>query len=164
MGDRLEEEMKLMDLQERFWRWVDRSGGRNACWNWTGSVGREGYGKFHLIKPFRSVGSHRVSWELTNGVIPDGLFVLHHCDNRLCVNPAHLFLGTNSDNMQDAIMKGKKPGVPSEPYRIKLSLEMANEIRTMWISGKWTKRGLAKHFGICPRHIRNVLNNEVWRS
>jgi hypothetical protein len=83
-------------------RRVDNSGGPAACWPWTGSCTRHGYGKLSATEV-----AHRVAWELTNGPIPSGLCVLHRCDNPPCCNPAHLFLGTRSDNVADMVAKGR---------------------------------------------------------
>lgn len=87
---------------ERFFSKVDKT---ENCWNWIAAKRYKGYGCFRING--KLVDSHRVSWVIHNGAIPDGLFVLHTCDNRLCVNPAHLFLGTNYDNVQDCIRKGR---------------------------------------------------------
>lgn len=87
---------------KRFFAKVDKSG---DCWEWRGSLAPNGYGQF-----FRKSGSrqaHRISWELENGPIKNGLFVCHHCDNRKCIRPSHLFLGTHSDNMRDMERKGR---------------------------------------------------------
>lgn len=89
-------------IEERFWSLVDRSG---ECWVWVGSRFSNGYGQFRIGG--RSVGAHRVAWELTNGPIPNGLHICHHCDNPPCVRPSHLFAGTHSVNMQDAMNKGR---------------------------------------------------------
>lgn len=87
----------------------------SGCWLWEGTVGNHGYGV--IIMDRVNTVAHRVSWILHNGVIPDGLWVLHKCDNRQCVNPQHLFLGTPSDNMLDAIAKGRRERAPTAKYR-----------------------------------------------
>jgi hypothetical protein len=90
----------------RFWARVAKGDG---CWSWTGGTNRNGYGTLHMgghtiRKPWRA---HRFSWVLHNGPIPDGLWVLHKCDNPPCCNPAHLFLGDRRANMLDAAAKGR---------------------------------------------------------
>ena len=86
-----------------FWRKVTKSDG---CWEWTGSCGAKGYGQVGVKG--KNLRTHRVSWELTNGKIPEQLIVCHHCDNPKCVRPDHLFLGTNKDNTQDMLSKGRQ--------------------------------------------------------
>ena len=86
-----------------FWDNVNMTGN---CWLWQGGKTDSGYGIVSASpNPWRT--AHRVAWELTNGPIPKGLFICHHCDNRLCVRPEHLFLGTAKDNLRDAIKKGR---------------------------------------------------------
>lgn len=94
----------MTDLRERFWSKVDRSG---DCWMWTASRNASGYGRFGGSNSGGSYLAHRMCWELHNGPIPDGLCVLHRCDNPACVNPAHLWLGTRDDNNKDKTAKGR---------------------------------------------------------
>lgn len=89
----------------RFWAKVDRSGGPDACWPWTGPRNGDGYGQTTVGG--RTVGAHRVAYARANGEIPDGLSVLHDCDNRPCCNPAHLRVGTQAENISDMYSRGR---------------------------------------------------------
>lgn len=77
----------------------------DGCWEWQGSVGSHGYGQCYVNKTVRT--AHRVAFEYWRGLIPAGLWVLHHCDNQRCVRPDHLYLGTNSDNMRGCTARGR---------------------------------------------------------
>ena len=88
----------------RFWSKVNKS---DDCWTWTASCNKWGYGQFRLNG--RCVLAHRAAYVFEHGPIPDGLFVMHLCDNPPCVNPAHLTLGTHTDNMADMKAKGRSP-------------------------------------------------------
>lgn len=105
---------KPKPIAERFWPKVDKSG---ECWVWTASRDRTGYGKFGRGGGKRGwTKASRVSWEIHFGPVPDGLWVLHRCDNPPCVRPDHLFLGTCGDNNRDTASKGrawpqKNPGL-----------------------------------------------------
>jgi hypothetical protein len=93
---------------ERFWKKVVIVG---SCWEWTGGLAGGGYGHFmyfvSLDAPVRQVPTHRFSWEMLYGPIPDGLLVCHSCDNRRCVRPSHLWLGTDQANADDKMQKGR---------------------------------------------------------
>lgn len=86
--------------------WVNvRIGDPDECWPWTGSKQRKGYGTVNRFK--RQWVAHRFAWEMMNGPIPEGMLVCHKCDNPPCCNPAHLFLGTNKENLMDCVAKGR---------------------------------------------------------
>ena len=96
---------------DRFWSQVDKSG---RCWMWTGSRGGDGYGLFN--SGGRLYSAHRLAYQLAVGTIPTGLVIMHECDNRACVNPAHLKPGTHAENMQDKVAKGRVP----KQYKVRL--------------------------------------------
>lgn len=96
--------MITYDEKERFFINVNKT---DTCWIWMGAKNPQGYGSFYTGS--RSVGAHRFSWELEKGEIPDGMFVCHMCDNPACVNPAHLWLGTHQQNMEDMKNKDRRP-------------------------------------------------------
>ena len=106
----------ITPLETRFWRFVAPSMDDRGCWEWTGArAGELGYGCLGGKGP----RAHRLSWEIHNGPIPDGLWVLHKCDNPPCVNPRHLFLGTRTDNIRDMFAKGRgRPGPGGARARI----------------------------------------------
>lgn len=141
---------------ERFWSHVDRSGGPDACWPWLASCFWHGYGKF--AKNQRLHYAHRFAYELANGPIPDGMFVCHTCDNRKCVNPAHLFLGTHTDNMRDAARKKRLPG----PTR--LTWPKVRAIRDAYATGQSTQETLAQQYGVGPSTIRRIVQRRIWQE
>jgi hypothetical protein len=96
---------RVVDFPAHFWSRVDASRGADSCWSWTGALDSGGYGQCGRDRRLHK--THRVAWMLTHGEIPDGLVVCHHCDNRRCCNPAHLFVGTQGDNVRDMVRKGR---------------------------------------------------------
>lgn len=145
-------------MEERFWARVQKTDG---CWLWTGSPNADGYGS--LSRPGRragKVGSHRYSWELHNGEIPPGFGVFHTCDNPPCVNPAHLFVGEQTANMQDCASKGRiyirEQGGESNASS-KLSSEQARSIREEYARGSVTQAELAGRHGVSISVISGIV-------
>jgi hypothetical protein len=138
-----------MTLVERFDRFVVRQPG---CWGWSGAT-RNGYGALGRGGHGKGlVYAHRLSWELANGPIPDGMCVLHRCDNPPCANPDHLWLGTKTDNNRDMVAKGRHIG-----YR-RLTVDQVREIRR---SGERV-RVLADRFGVSISAIYQVRSGRNW--
>lgn len=157
-----------LPLAERFWGRVDRSGGPDACWEWTKGRHRQGYGKIKVDR--RHLFAHRVAWELTHGTIPDGLLVLHKCDNPPCCNPAHLFLGTHQDNSDDMIAKGRKP--PSTPPHrrgedsngARLTWDDVRAIRAQYVPYRTTAERLAARYGVGTSTVKRILRGDTWQE
>lgn len=138
---------------KRFWRKVAKS---DACWRWLGKPMSVGYGYFSTTSNGeRKDGyAHRTSWEIHYGAIPDGLCVLHRCDNRMCVNPAHLFLGTRAENQQDAANKGRMPHGPAH-WNTKLSEADVSTIIDRIAAGE-THATIASTYGVSRQAITNI--------
>jgi hypothetical protein len=143
----------------QFWARVDKSG---ECWLWTGSTMGGGYGQFRWNA--RGTATHRVSYELAHGPIPAGMEVCHNCpggDNPLCVNPAHLFLGSHADNMHDMAAKGKKDR-GEKHYSTTLTDKDVRLIRTREAAGE-TQRALAAAYGLTFQAIHRIVRRKTWR-
>lgn len=144
-----------MPAEIRFWARVDKTG---SCWEWRGATNETGYGVFYAGKRYKS---HRYAWESEYGSIPDGMNVLHRCDNPPCVRPSHLFLGTKKDNTHDMIKKGRLvvPGLKGEGNaNHKLTERDVLEIRAS------DERGcdLARRFNVTQTLIYLVRSRKAW--
>jgi hypothetical protein len=153
-----------MDIYEqRFWNKVDKRG-EDDCWEWIGSKDRDGYG--HIKIKNKMWVSSRFSYELHTGKIPSGMLICHSCDNPSCVNPKHLWLGTDKDNAIDRNKKGRieyKSGENSP--RAKLTNKQANEIRNLYIPkkhGVTSSCSLAKKYKISQRQILDIVKNKSY--
>lgn len=144
-------------LSERFWEKVDKRGS-DDCWEWTAYRNPRGYGYFH--RNGHPVPAHRLSYELCNGPIPEGMFVCHKCDNPPCVNPNHLWLGTNADNTNDRNRKGRNP-VGGHHHAAKLTESQVIEIRQRASSGE-KQYELAREFKVARSLISLIVNRKLW--
>lgn len=164
-----EELTKMRGLTEEermvyFWSKFRRS--EAGCLEWGGRTNGDGYGGFDM--PLRrgrnrSVLTHRQAWEYTYGPVPDGMHVLHTCDNPSCGEPEHLFLGTHADNMADMVRKGRKPSRRGEKNgRAVLSEEDVLAIREGFTGRHGEKAALARKYGVTPTTIHNILTGKLW--
>lgn len=155
--------------QARFWSKVDRRES-DACWLWQASDnGKYGQIVIRLNGRMYHLHAHRVAWELTHGPIPDGLFVCHTCDIPRCVNPAHLFLGTQADNMADMVAKGRARALPPPPTigekhpQAKLTWRDVREMRQLRAQG-WTLQALADRFGVTLSNVGLIVTGKTWKD
>lgn len=150
-----------IDPETRFWLSVKSSA---DCWEWQGYLTAHGYG-FTRIKG-KGFLAHRLSWVWHYGAIPDGINVCHTCDNPRCVRPTHLFLGTQDDNVQDMIRKGRGGLARLTPEQV---VEIRREYDAIAIPAGHTRKPpgsllmLEKRFGVCKQTIRRIVARENWK-
>ncbi len=139
-----------------FWAKVDKSG---ICWEWTAAKSPVGYGLYGS-GAFGERLAHRESWRICHGNLPDGMHVLHRCDNPSCVNPNHLFLGKHADNMLDMKKKSRRKNICAgeKNGRAKLNYEKAQEIRKVYSQGR-SQQSIADQYGISQQQISKVVRN-----
>jgi len=151
-------------ILDRFWARVSNGDG---CWTWTGHRNEDGYGSITSGgRGGKHEGAHRFSWRLHNGEIPDGMSVLHHCDNPPCVNPKHLFLGTQRDNMQDCARKSRvfiREQRGESNASAKLSNDQVVELRDAYAGGA-LQSDLASRYDVTQSCISAVVRGEVYRD
>ena len=165
-----------MSYISRFWEKVDRDGPtqphmETACWVWTGGT-LSGYGQLRIGSTLdgsrRMVRAHRLSWEIHFGPVPEGegyhgTCVLHRCDNRACVRPDHLFLGSNRDNSLDMLAKGRGNKSRGERQHLaKLTEKQVREIRKRKAAGEFL-REIAPDYGVSLRTVSLICRREIWK-
>ncbi len=169
-----------ISLVTRFWKYVDTTGGLLACWIWIGQRDRKGYGRIaDTGRPPRPLLAPRVSYTIHFGPIPDGMCVLHRCDNPVCVNPAHLWVGGPPDNVHDMMSKGRKAPMPKgeewldrykgrpskgeEHYLAKLTENDVRYIREQVATGASAQLALSKQFNVTHGAIWGIVHRKNWK-
>ncbi len=162
--------VRFIDPKAAFWLKVDRSAGNDGCWIWLGPIRKNGYGEFMCRATRRTHRlAHRAAFLFTHGEFDRSFAVCHSCDNPLCVNPAHLWLGTQLDNLADARRKNRAfilPRIPKghrdRPAGFqKLTIEQAKEIRKRALTGE-NQGIIAKEFSINSRHVSRIKLGKQW--
>jgi hypothetical protein len=135
----------------------------SGCWLWTGAPAAGGYGCVHINGKWHK--AHRYSYRLHYGDFPDHLKVCHKCDTPACVNPAHLFLGTQADNVADMVSKGRQRNSPqygdNNPISV-LTSEKVSEIRFITNRKLFSQNDVARSYGVSPMTISRIVNNQTW--
>ena len=140
-------------IMKKFWDNIDKSG---DCWEWTAGKQNHGYGKLRLPRG-EQVYAHRYSWELHNGIIPNGMHVLHKCDNPSCVNPSHLFLGTHKDNMIDCGNKGRRNQAKgSDSPKSVINKQERKDIKKLTSFGNLPHWVIASMYEVSPATVSRI--------
>lgn|SRR5574340_524495 len=152
---------KRPSIEERFWEKVVKHS-EDDCWIWRGGVNSTGRGVFSI--GHLNVKAHRMAYMLTKGSIPSGMLVCHTCDNGLCVNPSHLFLGTYADNTRDMIQKNRQyVRCGEDDPKHKLTADQVLSIRQLYQKGQHTQDALGVMFGVHRTTIESILHRRTWK-
>jgi hypothetical protein len=152
-------------VEERFWNKADTSGGKATCWLWQAGCTDDGYGQIKVQGSTRL--AHRIAWELTNGSAPNAMCVCHHCDQRACINPSHLFLGNRADNTADMLAKDRDAWIHrrlADRPRQPLNRQRVIEIRQRANAEGMGSRRIARELGIPRGTVLHVLRGTTWRD
>ena len=147
-------------FKKRFFEKVQKT---RECWNWTAST-KNGYGNIGISvnKKKTILYTHRVSYQIFKGKIGEGLVVMHSCDNKLCVNPKHLLLGTQGENLKDMVAKGRSAKGEFHSQS-KYTKKQILSIRELYKKGNHTQEKLAEIFGTTAKYISSIINYKRWK-
>lgn len=165
-------EFKGICYLQRFFDRVEAKEG--GCWEWIGHLNHHGYGMMSV--DYRQYPAHRISYFMHFGIDPQRFVLLHACDNPPCVNPLHLHLGTQGDNVRDCAAKGRighgpRHGTKTCPERYrgensshaKITDQQVIEIRKMYIPGIISQRTIAEMYGLCQQTVHEIITNQIWK-
>jgi hypothetical protein len=144
-------------ILNNFWTKVKKT---ETCWLWIGGVHKNGYGAFTVLR--HHLTPHRFSWTLHKGEIPEGYWVLHKCDVRLCVNPEHLFIGDRDMNISDMVLKNRQAKGTTSGV-CKFTEEQVREIRMSYVPWKTSMQSLADKYGVTVNSIFQIVHRKTWR-
>lgn len=145
-------------LKERFEKYFEKT--PNSCWIWTGAILKRGYGQQKTGE--KNKRAHRISWELYRGKIPTGMNVCHKCDTPLCVNPDHLFIGTQLDNIRDCIKKNRNAKAPNGEEHKNSKLK-EKDVRNILKDKRLSLSKIAKEYGVHRKTIEYIKNGKTWK-
>jgi len=140
-------------VEERFFKRIIKGNKEDDCWGWNGYTDSAGYPQLS-DKGKEKMGS-RISYKIFNGEFDNYLFVCHACDNPICTNPKHLWLGTAKDNSLDRDKKGRR--------KTKINKDIANKIREEYSNGGYIYTSIAEKYGIKQGTVGDILHNRIWK-
>lgn len=157
---------------ERFWAKADKTSSPNGCWLWTSTTMTGGYGSFWDNETRKRRRASRVAWELAYGPIPEGLWVLHHCDTPACVRPEHLYTGNQSLNLNDMVGRGRHASVmhPESVLRgerhpmAKLTAAVVISLRERHARGDVSFAELGREHGVTEVAVARAIRRSTWKT
>ena len=151
--------MSATTIEQKLNKFVRRSGA-DDCWPWTGQKDEDGYGRLKMTRAGTAtrIGAHKAAYEVAFGKIPGGLLCLHDCDNPACCNPKHLYVGTQAQNVQDSVARGRR----ARGERIASSKLTTAQVVAIRLDDR-SQRAIARDYGMDKKTIKQIRCRELWR-